>query len=233
VLLWRDSYPGIYIDNRTDGQNGKALGLSEGLAFLNYTRRALEKIDSKPIGKDLLTLIGKRAKGVGTQLKDGRIIIMYGTGTLSPARVSAKKTVLGSTYFRDDDADAGNAGELLRIKTAGGVTTAAGVRRAGPGTGGKVVFNPFISVGDVYFQPARALLKTVMGVETPAFVALAHELCHALHSMSGTAKEYPFPEEAWTVGAGKYANTRISENAIRREHGIPVRTFYGSPGDCD
>jgi hypothetical protein len=39
--------------------------------------------------------------------------------------------------------------------------------------------------------------------------------------------------EARTVGLGIYANTRISENSIRRERKLPVRTYYSTPGDCD
>ena len=62
---------------------------------------------------------------------------------------------------------------------------------------------------------------------------------HALHMLGGDKIEHAdaekelMIEEARTVGAGKYINTRISENAIRREHGVPVRMLYGQPGDCD
>ena len=44
---------------------------------------------------------------------------------------------------------------------------------------------------------------------------------------------YTKHEEARTVGLGIYKNTRISENAIRREAGLPVRTYYSDPRDCD
>jgi hypothetical protein len=40
-------------------------------------------------------------------------------------------------------------------------------------------------------------------------------------------------EEAHTVGLGPYANTRISENALRKEHNLTLRTYYDTPGDCD
>jgi hypothetical protein len=43
----------------------------------------------------------------------------------------------------------------------------------------------------------------------------------------GTAKR----EEMFTTGLGAYANTRLSENAIRREVGLPVRTDYTFPDD--
>lgn len=35
------------------------------------------------------------------------------------------------------------------------------------------------------------------------------------------------------MGLGIYANTRISENAFRRQDGLPLRTYYGSVGDTD
>ena len=30
-----------------------------------------------------------------------------------------------------------------------------------------------------------------------------------------------------------YAKTRISENTLRKEHNISLRTYYSNPGECD
>jgi hypothetical protein len=81
--------------------------------------------------------------------------------------------------------------------------------------------------------------------ETPGHIALGHELVHCMHFMSGDTNMYsdkdPWGagdtyskhEEARTVGLGIYANTRISENALRREFKLKLRTYYSDPGDCD
>jgi hypothetical protein len=227
---------GLYIDDQTDGKNGKLLGLGEGRAFANATIRALVKLESKPIGLDLLHLIGKRCEGVGTKLVNGRITIHYGTGTLVPLEVSAADTILGSTYASSTGHGA-RTNTPIKVVTDGGVVE-LGMKLAGQGSASKVCYNPFISIGEVFVPQLKAKLKMFMGVETPAFVALGHELIHAFHSLSGDRKTGNTPggakaEEAWTVGAGKYANTRISENAIRKEHGLPLREYYSKRGDCD
>jgi hypothetical protein len=90
-----------------------------------------------------------------------------------------------------------------------------------------------------------AIYAAAQGIRTPTSVALAHELIHAWHGLSGTAETRethtitiagspPYQlsrEEALTVGLGPYANTRISENAIRAEHRLPRRDYYASPND--
>lgn len=61
----------------------------------------------------------------------------------------------------------------------------------------------------------------------PPFIALAHELIHAMQNLRGTAYKDTKTEEYATVGLGDYANTRRrNENAIRAEHGIAARTQY-------
>jgi hypothetical protein len=61
----------------------------------------------------------------------------------------------------------------------------------------------------------------------PPFVALAHELIHALNNLRGTAYADTRKEEYCTVGLDPYATRRKrNENAIRAEHGIAARTQY-------
>ncbi len=71
---------------------------------------------------------------------------------------------------------------------------------------------------------------------TPLFIILAHELIHSLHHIKGSnidrAKRIESPlfknsikiEESTTVGLT--GNLPITENAIRRENGIPLRVEY-------
>jgi hypothetical protein len=100
------------------------------------------------------------------------------------------------------------------------------------------------AVGDssiVYYgHNLRQEYTAAIGVGTPTFVALAHELVHALHVISGdVVKEYNWAtdgaiiEEARTVGIGPYKNMTYTENAIRKEWGLRERTYYAVPGDAD
>ena len=81
---------------------------------------------------------------------------------------------------------------------------------------------------------SEAIYTQQAGVTTPTFIALAHELIHALHHLGGNTYDDKVSEngreakreEMFTTGLGVYAETRISENAIRRQFNLPVRTFY-------
>ena len=233
AIQWNADFPGIYIDGSRDLMNpGKTIGVMEEGAFVSATRRALDKIASKPVGKDLLTLIGKRSKGIGTKLVDGRVTICYGTGTLTEGQVDFGKAVLGSTFAQGVDPVARvRTSQPVMVKTDAGLTPIPGVTRPGAGSSALVSYNPFGDVGGV--MAGSKPLKTILGVDTPAFVALAHELVHAFHYMGGDRSPSRMVEEARTVGAGRYANTRISENAVRKEHNVALRKWYCRPGDCD
>lgn len=61
----------------------------------------------------------------------------------------------------------------------------------------------------------------------PTFIALAHELVHALYNLKGEAHADTSAEEYRTVGLAPVANAReITENKIRAEHNVPLRASY-------
>jgi hypothetical protein len=63
--------------------------------------------------------------------------------------------------------------------------------------------------------------------ERPPYIALAHELIHALYNLKGEAFSDASHEEYRTVGLAPVADAReITENKIRAEHDIPLRTAY-------
>jgi len=243
VELCDPSYPGIYIDPQTLNEytfEVSALGSFEGRAFISATRACLARIRSGAIGGELLTLISKRCQGIGTSAGlTCRILFGRGTATnrhgrFTPGRYARTASHRTSAF---PDLDYTQPEDVVRqqmarqhrvLRTVRGVGS---VMTAGKGTSAAVSFNPLIN-----YDPATF---TLMLVENPAFVALAHELVHALHTLSGDVIKHEDPakenliEEARTVGAGKYAGTRFSENAIRAEHGYAVRTFYVQVGDCD
>lgn len=231
-ILWNSAYPGIYIDDSVGSKGGRGLGFMEGAAFVSATRRTLTKIASQPVGADLLSLISKRCQGIGTKLKDGRCTIFYGVGTLTEGQVDFGNAVMTQTF-------AGGTDPVGRNRTRDGIKVSGvvlnGVYKAGIGSSAIVSYNPFGDIDGVVLG-GRTLLS-IIGVTTPAYVALAHELVHAFHTLSGDrnpdrpAGKAPL-EEARTVGAGKYADNRLCENAIRRENSLPLRQWYSQPGDC-
>jgi hypothetical protein len=102
------------------------------------------------------------------------------------------------------------------------------IRLAGKGS------EAFVRYINSALDPAVGVMNhRIMRLPNPPFVALAHELIHAFHCLSGN--RYPDSvdgvrrEELYTTGVGPYQDTRISENAIRKEHGLPERTCYYSP----
>jgi hypothetical protein len=167
----------------------------------------LSTIYGGEIGKVLLDLISKRSQGIGTKAGNN-VVILYTSDLGSVAQNSKKQGV----EVRKDTAP----GSIVRLPAVG---TGSLVR---------------------YGDDLAAIYAAAIGITTPAYVALAHELVHALHVISGdVVKDYDWGtdgaiiEEARTVGLGPYKNTRISENAIRKEHNLPLRTYYSSPNDCD
>lgn len=83
----------------------------------------------------------------------------------------------------------------------------------GTGTQTVVKWNPNLIQGD--------------GSARPPFIALAHELIHAMNNLRGTAFSDTRTEEMKTVGLGEHANDRKrNENAIRGEHHLALRTQY-------
>ena len=73
----------------------------------------------------------------------------------------------------------------------------------------------------------------------PPHVYLMHEMQHVMHAMSGEIANHipdssdPMPggsnhEGAGTICRGTYLATERTENAVRREVGLPVRDSHGS-----
>lgn len=245
-LQWHLNYPGIVIDARTmddtkitDGATENVTMVSPGflrqVAFWASAASCLSRIASKPIGKDLLTLISKRCSGIGAGGRRLKCRVVFGNGTIIDEIIGAR-----GTYALPDALSYTTANQLFDaaervvhvkrdVKIQGGGSFKMDM--AGKPTSAMVSFNPFVNYD--------TRLKARIGVPTPPFIALAHELVHALHLLSGdrvpdiSPSRQEMIEEARTVGAGKYAATRISENAIRAEHGIARRMFYDKAGDCD
>lgn len=192
--LWAHTHPGIFIDNTTAN-------------FFADCRRDLDVLNSRPVGKSLLTLLSQRAQGIGTT--KGKYVRINETDNIGSV---AQDSVIGAQEVRSMQ----KPGSIVRLPAVGD--------------------SSLVSYG-ARLEPTYT---REIGLYTPEFIALAHELVHALHVISGdVVKDYDWDtdgaiiEEARTVGIGPYANTRISENAVRKEWNLGRRTYYGSPGDAD
>ena len=185
-----------------------------GDAFFSATNAALTTLRSRPIGKDLIDLLSKRC-GIVKAI----VTILRAPGTLTQSA-------------EDTAATPGDLSALQRDKTLPGTE----IKLPGKGSSSYAAYNPY----------AAAEYAAMVGIPTPVHIALGHELIHSLHHLSGglrmdagtdsvTARfrRLILHEEAHTVGLGPYANTRISENALRKEHNLTLRTYSDTPGDCD
>ncbi|MBE3639455.1 M91 family zinc metallopeptidase [Mangrovicoccus algicola] len=100
----------------------------------------------------------------------------------------------------------GWANIAIRVSEADACNPAAGSPTA-------IKWNPNLIMGD--------------GGERPPFIALAHELVHAMNNLRGTAFADNRIEEMKTVGLGEHAHDRKrNENTIRAEHGLGARDRY-------
>jgi hypothetical protein len=235
---WRPKFPGIMIGNAgmvdPFWQEGDQNPVNFA-AFQAHCGVALGLIASKPVGERLLTLISTRCQGVGAR-QGLRVIICC-------ASYTDQRSVTKSS-----DADAYRATQALPIGAfadAVNPVKRAMRFRADDGeprrlfdvsTGGAsclVRWSPFISYEKMAAKHPG----------TKNFVALAHELIHAYHFLSGNRKTGARPvysdcgggevvsqeEEFFTVGLGQYEDTPVSENKIREEHDLPRREFYYTP----
>ena len=227
LLEFDRRFPGIFIDDAASGFHGP-------------TAVALMTIAQTKLGYDLLNIISKRCGGIGIGGATPtagmfKCVVRRGPGTLIEDRIAMTAAYRASAPDPPLADDLSNAGAVARDNTWTARRRVAGANFTLPGKGTSAV---------AMWEP-MADYSQVANLRTPGYVALAHELIHCMHFMSGDTNMYPEDdpwgagdsyskhEEARTVGLGIYRNTRISENALRRELKLPERTFYSDPGDCD
>lgn len=218
-------FPGIFIDDNVGGFYGPSV-------------TALMTLAKSKIGFDLLDIISKRSRGIGSGGKNPRpgmwkCVVRRGPGTLIEDRIDM------TAAYRARDPDTPLKDDLSNDDVARDNDYSA--RR-------KVKGANFTLPGG--FSSAVAMWEPMANYsnlipETPGYIAIGHELIHCMHFMSGDTNmynnddewgpgdTYSKHEEARTVGLGIYANTRISENALRREFKLKLRTYYSDPHDCD
>jgi hypothetical protein len=216
--LWSISLGTIYIDEEGGGCWDAFVKKVFSVSFFHSAVAALNKINSKPCGKELINAIRDSGKSEDA----GRVVVS------KVARLSSMGASLSpySTTVRQVDvswAAYDHAAISKQVEKA----LAADRKR----TGGKEK----LLQQDNPLQDA-AMVREMQGI--PSFIALAHELVHALHYLrrevfsgghdpdTAAFKRANDLEEARTVGLGPFAGERICENRIRHEHGFADRETY-------
>lgn len=222
-------FPGIFIETGNGGFYGPAAATLATLARMK-------------IGFDILDIISKRTRGIGiggANPTPGKLkcIVRRGPGSLADERAmnTFASRLMNPDFAVTDDTVDDFGGEY-------GVHHTQRQQVTGPG-GHKFTVARVGTSAVATFEPTFDYSALVP--DSPHFVVLGHELIHCMHYLSGDTNSYRADdawgagdsytkhEEARTVGLGIYANTRICENAIRREAKLKIRTYYSDPGDCD
>ncbi|NIG12914.1 hypothetical protein F3J37_01660 [Pantoea sp. Al-1710] len=175
---------------------------------------SLMKIYSRPNGKRLIDEITQRA---GNDKKI-RVFIDYEQPTLTYGHLNDKQR-------RENDIDMFSP-FYMDVISAEQISHKPGLFRKGKGVGSTIRWNPNDQLDDKKNEISNEEL------EKKTFVGLAHELVHSLRKLKGTSKANEFnlypnhhgkDEERRAIGIGRHHFKKLSENAIRLEHGLPRR----------
>lgn len=188
--------------------------------FKGVVVEALNTIATKPVGRKLLTELGRLATGTK------KVVIEYGKlSTAAPLAIidnASRKKV--QPKLGDDQYD---LQKMMEVKELIG-------KFVDDGHGGKDFVNAAGTGAVVTYNHED------VGDGRPKFIALAHELVHAYHYMSGSCARAAnggiqhqgnsglMEEEMRTVGFGAYKDEELCENAIRAEHKVPLRASYSN-----
>lgn len=93
---------------------------------------------------------------------------------------------------------------------------------------GSLMLNQFMPHdGSIIFTPEYDMYDaSEPWMVPPKEIYLAHELVHVHHMLRGDNYSDNITEEYKTVGLFPWDNEKFSENAIRRDYGVPLRPKY-------
>jgi hypothetical protein len=151
VGLWDHNHPGIFVDGDDD--------------FLGKAKTALNTLNSRSVGKAMLSLISKRCQGIGATSSATKVLKV----------VISLAADIGSTAENPMSFVAGQAAlsDTRTTRTLPGALVTLSVSLGGTGSEAK------------YMPDGAAAYAAAAGVPTPSFIALGHELVHSLHSLNG------------------------------------------------
>jgi hypothetical protein len=170
--------------------------------FEVIAKEALALISSTPVGARLLAGIGLASPKVNDGLPAGCNVLIMPT-TERKFYDKSYRTVPNDARHMVPSALSGSCNAA--VSPVDGEKTTSG-------SACKLFFN-------------NTIRMTSKGETTYPFIVLAHELIHSLHCVTGTKLDGQ-AEELKTVGLAAYSGEAITENKIRGEHGLPLRTQY-------
>ncbi len=215
-LPWDNSYPGISI-----AQDPFACDFEVPATFSGDVRNDLTSLISKPKGKALVAMLSKACRDKGHE-----VVIQYftkGSSNCAPVNVPITNEFRRSL----SEPNGVNMTELMgnKLLVALGKRNGSNGPEFTPNTGANAV---------VRYDPADAGFGEEKG--RPSCIALAHELVHAYHFVNGICARQPTggtsgdqggaEEEMRAVGALAYLKDPPSENWIREEWSLKMRTSY-------
>lgn len=199
--------PSQSVTNRPTQWNGVIVRTKPGdsKAFAAQVDKALDMIASRPEGRRLLEDIAQPDSGPPQQF-GYKVCIQPAASTKTTGLLSRKRDYTGTN-----------------------VTLATSdVRASTPGQG---------AASAIRWNPDQ---ETTPDGKRPAWVGLAHELIHAQRNLNGQSKLTSASanggspkalDEKEVVGLDGHGGNGVTENKIRREHGIDPRTKYGGLED--
>jgi hypothetical protein len=214
--LYETGHPGIYAKNFNDG-------------FATQTKLALDKIAQTPSGRRLLSDIAAASDG-----PEGKHALIVHDPYVATRALLSKRQAEDRNMQQDDFSESQHelATKLSTKRTILGWNVGNG-----PGAKAEVAWDPEASLRlDSSGRPYKDLLDD----SSQAHITLAHELVHGVHILKGDLKHggedidpvtQSGKEELRAVGLGKYAKSPYSENSIREELGLPLRSQYNRVTD--
>jgi hypothetical protein len=213
----QSSFAGIFLDYDTGTNTFFGVNVNDYLT----------KINSKSVGKALLTALG--TGGAPNNPAYNVLIKPMAQAGLDAMYIDKRftKAELRSPTVKTLEDNKTKRWEGLKM--GGGVGSGA---QAEDWTGAE---NGTGSTSVVVWNSSQTVFQDKIMI--PHFILLAHELIHCLHNLLGTNKggtkitvgsESIKHEEVYCVGLGDYAGDAITENAIRAQWaGVPNRNTYG------
>lgn len=189
---------------------------------IDKAESALKRIKSGRNGNELLNRLSNLSNG------DRKVTIEVDDSTSSCNAPFLTSSQLKKYNIDPEDLERSN-------HKASEISTRKGFLRNGEGVSSLVKFNPD------YFVRVEEDGKHIYTMEkNNSFVMLAHELIHAYRNMKGASygigrEETPdtneSKEERRVMGTDEFKNERISENGIRKDHGIHLRKQHKTEHD--
>ncbi|NIG12921.1 hypothetical protein F3J37_01625 [Pantoea sp. Al-1710] len=178
------------------------------------TETALEKIKSRSNGRQLIEEINRYTD----KTRDIDIIVVRDEPTSSKGTLNHE---IRRIYSITNDPERTKYKVLVDM-----LNSPHGGRKRGEGISCQIKFNP----SESRYVDKDGIGWRVNTDSTFAFTSLAHELVHAYHHIHGSHIK-PDPEDPFTdieedraIGIHPYHGYYLSENGIRRDHGLPERS---------